>query len=43
MEAARFFYECVLLRLMRTVREPDEQIRAQVFVLYLTLAGMQNG
>ena len=39
MEAARFFRERVLLRLMRTVGHPNEQIGAQVFVPHLALSG----
>ena len=42
MEAARFFYGCVLSRLMRTVGS-SEQIRTQVFVFYLAPASVQNG
>ena len=38
MEAARFFRVRVLLRLMRTVRQPNEQIGAQVFVPRLALS-----
>jgi hypothetical protein len=36
MEAAQFFRTRVLLRLMRTVGQPNEQIGAQVFVPRLT-------
>ena len=39
MEAAQFVRTRVLLRLMRTVGHPNEQIGAQVFVPHLALSG----